>query len=257
MRFIPLGSGSHGNATLIEFGPTRLLVDAGLSARQLALRLRAVGVDPESIQCLLLSHEHQDHACGAERFSKRFGVPVACSPATLVAMDRSRVHFSRWLSLPASGSLDLGRVRIESFPVPHDAAEPVGFVLHGEGLRVGVVTDLGHATTLVLERLRGCDVLMIESNHDEAMLRGGPYPWHLKQRVSGRLGHLSNHEAAALIRETVSDRCRAVVLAHLSEKNNTLALARATGARAVQAAGGRRVAMRVASARRPSPPLEL
>lgn len=257
MRVVPLGSGSHGNSTLVEFGNTRLLVDAGMSARQLKLHLATCGVSPDQIDCILLTHEHLDHSKGAERFSLLHGVPVACTLETLHAMDRSHVHFAEWRPLPPAGWLDLGAVRVESFPVPHDAARPVGFVLHGEGLRVGVATDLGHATTLVTERLRGCHVLMIESNHDETMLQLGSYPWHLKQRVAGRLGHLSNDEAATLIRSTVGPSCSAVILAHLSEKNNTQALARSTAAAAMIAAGGKRAQMRVAAARRPTPAVEL
>ena len=122
-------------------------------------------------------------------------------------------------------------------------------------MRVGMVTDLGHATTLVLERLRGCEVLMIESNHDDQMLMDGPYPWHLKQRVSGRLGHLSNREAADLLRHTAAENCRAVVLSHLSEKNNTPALARQAAANALATKGNGRVEMRVASPTKPTPPV--
>ena len=257
LRFVPLGSGSQGNATLVELGGARVLVDAGLSARQLAQRLSLLGVEPSSIDAVLLSHEHQDHARGAERFSKRHGVPVICSIETLEAMDRSRVHFADWQPLPDDAILDLGGVRVEAFPVPHDAARPVGFVLHGEGLRVGIATDLGHATTLVLERLGGCHVLMIEANHDETMLLRGSYPPHLKQRVGGRMGHLSNHEAAAVLQRTVDDSCRAVVLAHLSENNNTPALARSTTSRALQAAGRKRLEMRIAAVRRPTPAVML
>ena len=257
MRVIPLSSGSQGNATLVEFGSARLLVDAGLSARRLGQRLKSFGVSPGDIDCILLSHEHGDHTQGAERFSKRHHVPVASSAETLEAMDLSPLHFSEWIALPRAERLDLGGVQVESFPVPHDAARPVGFVIHGDGMRVGIATDLGHVTTLVLERLRGCDVLMVEANHDEIMLRDGPYPWHLKQRVRGRLGHLSNHEAAALLRRTVDGSCRAVILAHLSERNNTQALARRAAAAALQAAGGKRVEMRVAAGRGATPPVVL
>jgi len=257
MRLVPLGSGSTGNATLVEFEKTRLLVDAGLSARALGQRLLAAGVEPGSIDWILLSHEHGDHVRGVERFSALHRVPVLCSLATLEAMDCSRKHLAAWSPLPEAGRIDLGRVGIEPFPVPHDAARPVGFVLHGEGLRVGMATDLGHATTLVRERLRGCHVLMLESNHDDGMLLNGPYPWHLKQRVSGREGHLSNAEAAALLREVVDDACQAVVLAHLSEKNNRPALARDCAARALAGAGRHRVAMRVAAGRRATPAVRL
>lgn len=252
MRLLPLASGSRGNATLVEFGSTCLLVDAGISARELSRRLVAVGVAPGAIRAILLSHEHADHSRGAERFSRAHGVPVFSSFETLEAMDCSPAHFAAWHPLGPE-PFELADVRVEPFPVPHDAARPVGFVLHGAGRRVGIALDLGHATTLVVERLRGCDVLMIESNHDDRMLLDGPYPWSLKQRVSGRMGHLSNDEAAALLRATVSDACRAVVLAHLSEHNNRPALARQAAAAALASVGRGRVEMRVAVPGRPTP----
>ena len=245
LRVVPLGSGSGGNATLVELGPARVLVDAGLSARSLARRLAGLGVEPRSLDAILLSHEHGDHARGAAGFSKRFGVAVHGASETLDALDLSPVHLASWLPFLPGEPFDVRGIRVDPFPVPHDAARPVGFVLGWNGSRVGVATDLGHATTLVIERLRGCDVLVIESNYDPEMLRDGPYPWALKQRVAGRTGHLSNLEAAELLRDVVDDRLKAVVLAHLSEHNNTPELARRTA--------GRRAAMRVARARGPTP----
>jgi phosphoribosyl 1,2-cyclic phosphodiesterase len=262
MRILPLGSGSRGNATLVEFGPasgrsapTRLLVDAGLSARELTRRLAQVEVAPSSIDAMLLSHEHEDHTRGAERFSRLHGVPVLCSVGTLEAMDRSPGHFSGWQAVTGGARVEIGPVEVEPFSVPHDAADPLGFVLAGEGMRFGTATDLGHVTTLVAERLRGCHVLMVESNHDDRMLLEGPYPWFLKQRVSGRLGHLSNRETAALLRETVDGQCRAVVLAHLSEKNNTRELARQSASAAVAGARRRRPAIHVAAPDAPIAPV--
>ncbi len=252
MRIVPLASGSRGNATLVEFGSTRLLVDAGLSARELGRRLGQVSVPPASVDGLLLSHEHNDHARGAERFSRLHGTPVICSVETLEAMDCSPMHFADWQPRAPGRRLALGEVEIEPFRVPHDAADPVGFVLHGTGLRVGIATDLGHVSTFVIERLRGCQVLMVESNHDDRMLQRGPYSWQLKQRVSGRLGHLSNREAAVLLQETVDDGCRAVVLAHLSEKNNTRELAQRSARAAI---GHRRPEIRVATPDAPMRPI--
>jgi phosphoribosyl 1,2-cyclic phosphodiesterase len=257
VRLIPLGSGSRGNAALFEAGRTRLLIDAGLSARALGQRLQLVGVSPKSVDAILLSHEHTDHSRGAERFSRQHGTTVVCSVDTLMAMDRSERHFAGWAALPDGSPLELGDVTVEHFAIPHDAARPVGFRLTAEGLHVGVATDLGHATTLVTERLRGCHVLLIESNHDEQMLRDGPYPWQLKQRVGGRMGHLSNEETAALLREVVHEDCAAVVLAHLSEKNNTPELARRSASSALARTGAKRVTVRVATAARPTPAVEL
>lgn len=252
---LPLSSGSSGNATLVTSGPTRVLVDAGLSCKALAERLQAVGIDPRSITCLVLSHEHQDHARGMERFSTKYGVPVACDSSVLEALDLSYVHVAAWMPLLPGRTLDLPGMTLEAFPVPHDARRPLAFVLEAEGLRVGIATDLGHATTLVLERLRGCHALLLEANHDDLMLRDGPYPWSLKQRVGGRLGHLSNDETAALLRQVVDERCQAVILGHLSEQNNTPALAAAAARRAL--AGSPRTRLMVADAAAPSPPVVL
>jgi phosphoribosyl 1,2-cyclic phosphodiesterase len=173
---------------------------------------------------------------------------------TLEAMNRSRNHFAEWRQLVAGRSEEVGGVEIEPFEVPHDAADPLGFVLVGDGERFGIVTDLGHVTKQVAERLRGCQVLMVEFNHDDRMLQEGPYPWHVKQRVSGRLGHLSNREAAALLRDAADGDCRAVVLAHLSVKNNTHELARRS-AQSVFGARGARPAIHVAATDVPSDPV--
>lgn len=255
MRFVPLASGSQGNATLVEFDTTRLLVDAGLPVKELVARLAASGVEPEAISAVLLSHEHQDHVRGAQKFSQRFHVPVAASWATLEGMDRSPQAFAGWIDLRVGRAVTIGEAEVVSFPVPHDAAAPVGFVLEAAGVRVGIATDLGHATPQIADRLAGCDLLMIESNHDALLLRDGPYPWRLKDRVSGKFGHLSNSEAAALIKRSVDERCRCVVLAHLSEKNNTPELARTSALRALHARGCERVDLRVARSDKPLAPV--
>ena len=257
LRVVPLGSGSSGNATLVAFGSRKILVDAGLSARELALRLTAIGVPPASLGAILLSHEHHDHARGLERFAVKHRVPVFTAPETLAALNLAPRHLPAWHPFEPGVSFDAFGVTVEPFSIPHDAANPVGFVLTAEGLRVGIATDLGHATTLVVERLRGCHVLMVEANHDDDMLVRGPYPWALKQRIGGRLGHLSNEEAASLIAATADAECAAVILAHLSENNNTAALARKAVSSALAAAGHTRYAMRVAEGRAPTPAVEI
>jgi phosphoribosyl 1,2-cyclic phosphodiesterase len=182
---------------------------------------------------------------------------VACAIETLEAMDRSPDDLAEWVPLVKSTCLNLRDVEVEPFPVPHDAASPFGFVLRGEGLKVGIATDLGHATTLVRQRLAGCHVLMIESNHDEELLLNGPYPWFLKQRVAGRTGHLSNGDTASLLGQVVDESCQAIVLAHLSEKNNRPGLARRSAAGALTGHRHGRISMRVASAKRPTPAVEM
>jgi phosphoribosyl 1,2-cyclic phosphodiesterase len=257
VRVVPLGSGSSGNATLVAFGSRRLLVDAGLSARDLATRLEGVGVAPRRVTAILLSHEHHDHARGLERFAVKHGVPVFTTPETLAALNLAPRHVGAWHPFEPGVAFDAFGVKVDPFMVPHDAVNPVGFVLEAEGVRVGIATDLGHATTLVVERLRGCHVLVVEANHDDGMLVRGPYPWALKQRIGGRLGHLSNEEAATLLAATVDANCQAVILAHLSESNNTAALARQAVALALARAGRSRCAMRVAERRAPTPAVEI
>lgn len=254
-RLVPLGSGSRGNATFVELAGTRLLVDAGLSARRLAQALDELSVEPESLNGILVSHEHQDHARGAERFSKKHGVPVLCARETLLALDCAPSHFAAWQPLVAGQVQWVDGVALDAFPIPHDAASPVGFTLSAGGAKVGIVTDLGHATTLVRQRLRGCTVLMVEANHDETMLRDGPYPWQLKQRVASRLGHLSNREAARLVEQSIDESCHTVVLGHLSEQNNDPGLSRDVVTKALVQAGRGNVEVRVAATRATTRPV--
>jgi phosphoribosyl 1,2-cyclic phosphodiesterase len=257
VRIVPLGSGSSGNATLVEFGERRLLVDAGLSARELTARLSDAGVGPRQLSAIILSHEHHDHARGLERFAVKHGVAVFTTPEALAALNLAPRHLGAWHPFEPGKRFDAGGISVDPFAIPHDAVNPVGFVLESHGVRVGIAVDLGHATTLVIERLRGCHVLVVEANHDDGMLARGPYPWPLKQRIGGRLGHLSNGEAAELLAATAEADCQAVILAHLSESNNTAALARQTVASALARVGLTRYAMRVAERRTPTPAVEI
>ena len=257
MRFVPLASGSQGNATLVEFDDCRLLVDAGLTAKELAKRLRSVQCEPESIDYLLLSHEHADHVRGAQRFSTQFEVPIVAPWKTVMAMDRSPQAFAGWVELDVHGTVTLGTATVHAFPVPHDAASPVGFVIEAGGRRIGIATDVGHPTLDVVDALSGCDLLMLEANHDPLLLKDGPYPWRLKERVSGQLGHLSNAEAAGVLKNSVDGRCQAVVLAHLSQQNNTPELARTSAQRALRACGYESVAIKVARYHQPLPAMHL
>ncbi len=223
-----LGSGSGGNAVVVESGTHRILLDAGFSARELAIRMRHLGVDPLGIEALVLTHEHQDHNKGADGFAKKYKVPVYATEGTL-AGTRLRDDVVKSARRIRSGEpLEVAGFRIEPFSIPHDAREPVGFVVEDPlGRRVGLVADLGCRTSLAWGRLRDLDVLLLETNHDLDMLRNGPYPWSLKQRVAGRHGHLSNREAAEGLPELVNDRLRWVALYHLSRTNNLPALAAA------------------------------
>lgn len=243
MRIAALGSGSAGNSLIIESGGRRLLVDAGFSCRQLGLRLESLGDGPDgpgldTIEGLLLTHEHSDHCRGADVLARRHGVPVYGTAGTLSHLDldpesttthtiRSGQPFE--VAPPSNGDENLSPAfRVEPFSLPHDAREPVGFVIEDDaGHRLGLAADLGCRSQLAWARLVDLDVLVLETNHDLSMLRGGPYPWHLKQRVASRHGHLSNREAAEGVRELVGDRLQHVMLYHLSRTNNHPTLAAA------------------------------
>ncbi|MEE8523763.1 MAG: MBL fold metallo-hydrolase, partial [Thermoanaerobaculia bacterium] len=223
-----LGSGSGGNSVVVESKGRRILIDAGFSCRQIEKRLAGLGGDAESVEALLLTHEHQDHCRGAAVFLRRHEMPLYATEGTLAAIGSSRAwqRFSPTAEVVTSGEpFEITGTdplfRVEAFGVPHDAREPVGYVIEDSaGCRLGVVADLGSRTQLAWGRLTDLDCLLLETNHDLSMLRAGPYPWHLKQRIASRHGHLSNGEAAAGLPELVSDRLRTVVLYHLSETNN-------------------------------------
>jgi len=223
VRVCLLASGSKGNALFIETGHTRILVDAGLAARELSVRLNSLGVDGKELDALLVTHEHHDHCRGLGPMARRYQLPVYIHPETFRALPNLG-PIGDVREVP-DAEFALGDSFVQSFPLTHDAASPLGFLIHTPEGKIGVATDFGVATRLVRERLRGCRVLILESNHDDIMLRDGPYPWPLKQRIRGNHGHLSNEASADLLREVAWDGLEAVFLAHLSEVNNTPGLA--------------------------------
>lgn len=229
LRIGVLGSGSGGNAVVVESGPHRLLLDAGFSCREIVRRMAVLGCEPKSLGGLVLTHEHQDHCKGARQLAKKFNLPVYGTHGTLATAGLVSDSMKSGGGTIRSGEpRELAGFVIEPFLIPHDASEPVGLILEDPcGRRVGLVADLGCRTSLAWGRLRDVDVLILETNHDLDMLRNGPYPWSLKQRVAGRHGHLSNREAAEGLPELVGDRLRWVVLYHLSRTNNLPALAAA------------------------------
>src|SRR5688500_18198062 len=226
LRVVVLGSGSAGNAVVVEHGSHRLLIDAGFSARELERRLRRVGIEPASLEALILTHEHGDHVYGANRLARRHHLPIYATAGTL-AGTRLSEPVRRGTQIIRSGAPFLvGQFEVRPFAVPHDAREPVGLrIADPLGRSVGLVADLGCRSQLAWEALREVDVLLLETNHDLDLLRTGPYPWTLKQRVASRHGHLSNHDAARGVVELVHERLQFVVLYHLSRTNNLPALA--------------------------------
>ena len=318
VRMTVLASGSRGNSTIVSSATTRILVDAGLSCRELIKRMRAAGEQPEALDAILITHEHQDHVQGMAVTARKLGIPVYLTEPTHRAWVRwmtpqKRITYAEWIEQrkaslqrspdsvqenkqgsgnseqglercdpiaagPARCSADItaepdaeekaaveeaiaetaasperdptslpsveyfrsgngfriGDIAVTPFTIPHDAADPVGFVFEADGVRIAIATDLGYMPSNVSVQLRRCDVLMLESNHDVDMLRDGPYPWSVKQRVMSRVGHLSNDAAAEFLAKDYDGGAAYVVLAHLSENNNLPELARISAERALR-----------------------
>jgi phosphoribosyl 1,2-cyclic phosphodiesterase len=314
VRFTVLASGSKGNSTIVSGGRTRILVDAGLSCRELFRRMKLAGEDPETLDAVILTHEHTDHVSGLAVTARKLGIPVYFTESTHRAWmrwltPRRQMTYAQWVEQcrrqaaerqaeaetaqfdPAAESeeldtvpvsvtdpsetlafeaeveagadpgpgaaspvpsrkedptwlpsveyfkagqiFEIGDIAVSPFTIPHDAADPVGFVFRTEGVRLALATDLGYIPPNVKQQLKGVDLLLLESNHDLEMLRDGPYPWSVKQRVLSRVGHLSNETAAAYLENEYDGQAAYVILAHLSESNNLPELARVAAERAL------------------------
>ena len=224
MRFASLGSGSHGNATVVEAGATRLMIDCGFSCKETEKRLGRLDIAPYSIDAILVTHEHSDHISGVARYSRRFDTPVWMTPGTEAVHQGGEVAELNVFS--SHQSFSIGDIEIQPFPVPHDAREPCQFVFSDGQHRLGLLTDVGSVTRHMIEALDGLDAFILEFNHDPDMLAAGPYPPGLKARVGGNFGHLSNRQAVELLGRIDLCRLKLLVAAHLSEKNNCPDLAR-------------------------------
>jgi phosphoribosyl 1,2-cyclic phosphodiesterase len=220
MRFSVLASGSSGNACYVETMEARVLIDAGLSGEELIRRMEKNGIDPAKLDAILLTHEHIDHIRGAGPLARRFSLPVYINRLTLTRALKTLGNLSTPIVFHTGHPILLHGLCIETFTKCHDAADPVGVVVHADGARLGIITDLGRSTPVVEDRLRGCHALVVEFNHDERMLDEGPYPLELKRRIKGPEGHLSNAQAGGLLRALSHEALSTVVLAHLSETNN-------------------------------------
>lgn len=225
MRFALLGSGSRGNATLVEEGNTRLLIDCGFSVREVERRMARLGRSPEELSAILVTHEHNDHLGGVGALARKYRLPVWLTAGTESAGNKRLGELPQIERLNCHSDFAIEALLIEPYPVPHDAREPCQFVFNNGDKRLGLLTDTGRSTQHIEKQLDTCDALILESNHDPQMLTEGPYPPALQARVGGGLGHLSNGQAAAILQCIDSSSLQHLVAAHLSEKNNRPELA--------------------------------
>jgi phosphoribosyl 1,2-cyclic phosphodiesterase len=237
VRVTVLASGSGGNACVVESGRTRILVDAGLSAREIERRMEARGIAPESIAGLFLTHEHNDHSSGALVFASRWDCPVYTTVGTASAIGLEGDLFTPYVRVVPFREGKIGDLGFRAFGTPHDALESVAYSFEAEDARMVIASDLGRAEDDFVDFLHDATTVLLEFNHDEDMLRDGPYTWPLKRRISGGLGHLSNAQSAEAVRRSAGARLRRIVATHLSRTNNTVELARAVLARAIERSG--------------------
>ena len=236
MRFASIGSGSEGNGLVVEAGATRILIDCGFGVRDTAARLARIGVAPDTLSAILVTHEHSDHVGGVPAFAARHRIPVWLTFGTLSVVGERFAGMERVYGFDSHDDFVIGDLEVRPFPVPHDAREPVQFVVTDGTFRLGVLTDLGVVTPCVEQSLTGCDALVLECNHDATMLAEGRYPPPLKARIAGRYGHLDNAASAALLASLDNARLKHLIAAHLSQQNNTPAKARGALARALACA---------------------
>ena len=234
-----MGSGSSGNATLVATERTRLLVDAGLSRRETLRRLKGMGEPVTSLDGILISHEHNDHVSGMAPLAAALNIPVYLTALTRQALPSAEETPAGFEVFQPGQKFAIKDLEVEPFTVPHDAADPVGFCFSAAGIRIGVCMDLGYLPESVKVHLRGCQCLVLESNHDLDMLKVGPYPWMVKQRVMSRTGHLSNSAVAEFLENDYDGQAQVLVLAHLSENNNHPEIARLSAAMALESCPGR------------------
>jgi phosphoribosyl 1,2-cyclic phosphodiesterase len=252
IRICLLASGSKGNCTLLATEKTRLLIDAGLSRKETYARLATVGEPADACDALVISHEHIDHVRGLRLLALDLKMPIYISPATRDALSWDPRIRAVELFTPGQKFI-VGDIEITPFSVPHDAVEPVAFTFETQGIKIGLVTDLGYIPQVVKQRVLGCHFLAFESNHDLEMLKVGPYPWQVKQRVMSRHGHLSNNTTAGFLADDFDGAAQVVVLAHLSETNNHPEIARLSAQQALDGrARGDRLALHLASQRAPT-----
>ncbi|MGA7750787.1 MAG: MBL fold metallo-hydrolase [Gallionella sp.] len=225
MRFASLGSGSEGNALLVAVGQTQVLMDCGFGLQDTLMRMARLGVSPEQLSGIVVTHEHGDHINGVARLARKFNLPVWLTHGTLRSQAKAFGDIANIREIDPHVAFAIGGIEVIPYPVPHDAAEPVQFVFSDGARRLGVLTDTGCSTAHIEQTLSGCHALVLECNHDSEMLMDSDYPYSLKQRVGGRFGHLNNQEAADILTRLDMGRLQHLIAAHLSRRNNTPALA--------------------------------
>jgi phosphoribosyl 1,2-cyclic phosphodiesterase len=233
MRFASLGSGSQGNSLVVEAQGTRLLLDCGFSLATTIARLGRLGLVPEDISAIVVTHEHEDHIGGVARLARHHGIPVWLTPGTLVGFEAVFAEVAEIRYIHNYQVFEVDGLQVHPFPVPHDAREPAQFVFSDGARRLGVLTDVGCSTRHIETMLSGCHALVLECNHDAGMLRASSYPQKLRERIAGRFGHLDNAAAADLLRSLDNGKLEHLVAAHLSQQNNRPDLARAALAAAI------------------------
>lgn len=233
MRFASLGSGSAGNALIVEVNQTRLMLDCGFGIKETVTRLARLDIEPAQLAGIVVTHEHDDHAGGAFKIAARYNIPVWLTYGTLKMVTRymPNQHELQLNIIDSHCAFNVADIQVQPYPVPHDAREPVQYVFSDGQHKLGVLTDVGRSTPHIEQQLSGCDALMLECNHDASMLQNGPYSWALKQRVGGDLGHLENSDSANLLSKLDNSKLKHIVAAHLSAKNNTSQLAKTALAR--------------------------
>jgi phosphoribosyl 1,2-cyclic phosphodiesterase len=252
-----LGSGSAGNCAYVETAETRLLIDAGFSGRQTRKRLATIARAPEGLSGILITHEHSDHINGLAALCAQINVPVYCNRLTRDAIEFQLQTKFDCRVFTTGASFEVGDITVDTFSIPHDASDPVGFLLRTPGGNIGFLTDLGHATKLALERVRAANVLVLETNHDLKLLQESSRPWSLKQRIAGRHGHLSNIDAADAAQEIMSADLRHLYLSHISRECNRPSLAQEVIQERLAKIGATHVTAELTSQTIPCPTLQL
>jgi phosphoribosyl 1,2-cyclic phosphodiesterase len=258
VRLTILGSGSAGNCAFLETDEIRILIDAGFSARQIRHRLATIGRTPESLTGILVTHEHSDHIQGLAALCEKLRLPVYCNRATKDAIEFQLQMRVDCRLFATGGSFEIGDICVETFMVPHDAQDPVGFLIRTANGNIGFLTDLGHTNKLVIERIRPANVLVLEANHDIRMLQESPHrPWSLKQRILGRHGHLSNEAAADAAEQIMSAHLQHLYLGHLSRECNRPETAKKVMEQRLEKIGAKHVRLETTSQKIPAPTLQL